>query len=74
MRSAIVTIAFFLTIPTFLFSLQQSGTVKGTVVDYHTREPLPGAAVMISGTTLGASADTLGRFAIQNVPVGLHNV
>jgi hypothetical protein len=72
-----ITAILFLTISlTFalLGSSQQNGAIKGTVVDYHSKEVLPGATVLVSGTTLGTNADSLGRFALQNVPVGLHNV
>lgn len=49
-----------------------SQTVRGTVVDYHTRIPIPGANVIIEETSplRGATSDTLGRFRITSVPVG----
>lgn len=49
-----------------------SQTVRGTVVDYHTRIPIPGANVIIEETNplRGSTSDTLGRFRITSVPVG----
>ena len=43
--------------------------VKGIVVD-ETGAPLPGAAIMISGTTEGVAADVNGHFFFPSVPVG----
>lgn len=41
----------------------QSGTISGTVVDSH-GVPIPGAYVMVDGTTQGAVTDMDGKFAI----------
>ena len=43
-------------------------TVTGQVIDSETGEAIPGAAVKVVGTTLGAATDVNGRFTIQNVP------
>lgn len=47
-------------------------TVRGTVVEAETNQPIPGANVVIinSEPLLGASTDVYGRFKIENVPVG----
>ncbi len=47
-------------------------TVRGTVLDNDTREPLFGASVIVVGTDplLGAGADVDGRFIIPQVPTG----
>jgi iron complex outermembrane receptor protein len=45
---------------------QGSGkTVKGTLVDATTKEPLVGGNVLIKGTTKGASADANGQYSIN---------
>lgn len=51
-------------------------TVRGTVVDSDTREPLIGATVVVPGTDplIGNSTDLDGRFLLNNVPVGRINV
>lgn len=49
----------------------QVGVVAGRVVAAGTREPLAGAVVRVAGTTLGASTDSLGRFVVRDVPVGI---
>ncbi len=52
----------------------QSGTIFGEVTDLATGETLPGATVMIQGTTIGTSTDIDGRFVLRRVPVGEHVV
>ncbi|MBK7260200.1 MAG: carboxypeptidase-like regulatory domain-containing protein [Ignavibacteriae bacterium] len=49
---------------------QGSGTVKGTVKDGQTGEPLPSANVSVVGTSLGAVTDVEGRYILRGVPVG----
>ncbi|HID30870.1 MAG TPA: hypothetical protein EYP19_12830, partial [Desulfobacterales bacterium] len=51
-----------------------AGTLVGTVEDRTNREPLPGAAVVILGCSMGATADSLGRFTIVGLPVGRYRV
>lgn len=45
---------------------QQAYRVSGQVVDDATGEPLPGAAVRISGTNTGTSAGADGRFVLES--------
>ncbi len=57
----------------FLFtaqSLMAAGTIKGKVFDRQTREGLPGASVLVKGTSIGASTDVNGAYTIHNVPAG----
>ena len=44
--------------------LQAQKTVTGTVVSNEDNLPVPGATVMIKGTTLGVNTDPDGRFSI----------
>ena len=53
---------------------QPVGTIKGQILDRENKQPVIGAAVMIKGTKLGASADANGNFAISNVTVGAYVV
>ena len=59
-------------------SAQPGTELKGNIVGevYHatTREPLPGANIIIVGTTIGAAADENGYFQIENIPVGRYSV
>ncbi len=49
-------------------------TIEGTIIDRDTQQPLPGANVILDGTTLGAATDIEGRFTISNVPAGSYSV
>jgi hypothetical protein len=51
-------------------------TVRGTVADKDTREPLIGAVVRIlaANPALGAVTDTEGRFVLKNVPIGRQQI
>lgn len=59
----------------FLFSLsvvfsQNTGTLKGKVIDIQTRSDLPFVNVIVVGTSIGAISDEDGVFIIKNVPLG----
>ncbi|MDZ7261908.1 MAG: TonB-dependent receptor [candidate division KSB1 bacterium] len=51
-----------------------TGKIAGTVIDKKTGEPLPGANVVIVGTTLGAATDINGKYTILYVSPGLYDV
>ncbi len=50
-----------------------AGTVKGTITDKQTKEPLTGATVQVAGSTQGAVADIDGNYTL-NVPDGVYNL
>ena len=47
-----------------------AGRITGTVTDASTGEALPGANVVIQGTSIGAATDLDGRYTIPNTPSG----
>ena len=50
-------------------------TIRGIVVDGDSKYPIPYATVKLAGTEgMGTTTDSLGRFAIRQVPVGRHTV
>lgn len=51
-----------------------TGTLSGKVLDKETGIPLPGAAILIEGTTVGAMADKNGAYEIYNLPAGGYDV
>ncbi len=53
-------VAFF--IAAFAFS---QGTITGTVMDGETNSPLPGASIVVEGTSNGTSTDFDGNFTIE---------
>ena len=68
----------FILIVLMLFSasglLFAQGMVAGRVVDANSGDYLPGANVMLEGTTMGAATDREGFFMISNVPEGSYNL
>lgn len=57
----------------FLFmtqSLLASGTIRGKVLDKETKTALPGANVLVKGTSIGAATDLSGSYAIPYAPTG----
>jgi len=60
----------------FITALQAgtTGKIKGKVVDGKTGDALPGANVLIAGTTMGASAGLDGFFIILNIPPGQYKL
>ena len=53
---------------------QSKGRVTGRVIDANTKEFLPGANVMIVGTSYGSATDRAGMYRIDNVPPGTYTM
>ncbi len=51
---------------------QKFGKITGIVSDADTGEPLPGANIVLTGTTLGAASDIDGNYVILRVPPGTY--
>ncbi|MBD3217222.1 MAG: TonB-dependent receptor plug domain-containing protein [candidate division Zixibacteria bacterium] len=71
--SFIVLILILILAPTAI-KAENPGIIQGTVTDMATGETLPGAAVSLIGTKIGAVTDADGRFIIRNVPAGTYSV
>ena len=65
-----LTIALFLSFCALDAHAQSTGVVQGRVVDASEGSPLPGANVVVEGTSIGTSTNTDGRFRLTNVPAG----
>ena len=59
---------------TSLFAQQESGQIHGAVVDSLTGEVLPGANVLLVGTSMGCSTDVDGNYVIYGVPSGSYKL
>ncbi|MBK7182689.1 MAG: carboxypeptidase-like regulatory domain-containing protein [Bacteroidetes bacterium] len=55
-------------------AFSQNSSIKGKVIDEKTGETLPGAVVLIQGTTTGSNTDLDGNFTIGNVAPGKYNL
>jgi hypothetical protein len=51
-----------------------TGKIAGVIRDKDTGEPLPGVAVVIQGTTMGAAANEKGEYFILNVTPGVYRL
>ena len=63
---------FLLALASSLTVQAQTGTIRGTIMDAKTNEPLIGASVLVEGTTNGAATDLDGNYVIQNVAAGTY--
>jgi len=63
-------------LPTHALQAQQSGSnaVEGRIVHAESGEPLRGAHVFLSGTTIGTVTNASGRFRIERIPPGGHRL
>ncbi|MDF2437371.1 MAG: hypothetical protein K0Q95_1747 [Bacteroidota bacterium] len=55
-------------------AISQNSAIKGKVIDEKTGETLPGATIMIDGSTTGGISDLDGNFTIPNVLPGVHKL
>ncbi|HQI50272.1 MAG TPA: TonB-dependent receptor, partial [bacterium] len=62
-----------LILPALLFGAE-TGKITGKVVDKETGEGLPGANVLITGTSMGAITDVDGKYVMLNVPAGVYSI
>ncbi|MCK5087454.1 MAG: carboxypeptidase-like regulatory domain-containing protein, partial [Melioribacteraceae bacterium] len=51
---------------------QGTGRISGQVTDSESGEFLPGANLLLQGTTIGAGADLEGSYRILNIPAGTY--
>jgi len=59
--------------PRDLFSAT-AAQIEGIVKDSQTGDPLPGANVVLAGTSMGTSTDIKGTYVIRNVPPGSYTI
>jgi outer membrane receptor for ferrienterochelin and colicin len=67
-------IILFLIVVTQLVLAGTTGKIIGVVTDKATGEPLPGANVVVEGTSIGAASDLSGTYIILNVPPGVYSL
>jgi hypothetical protein len=67
-------IAFIFLSFQFSFSEVNNGSVSGEVRDAVTKQPLPGANIVIAGTSLGTTCNEQGYYVIKNVQPGKYQL
>jgi len=70
-HTIIIKILLFIVLST---SLVYAATIRGTVTDADTGEPLPGANIILKGTYYGAASDVDGTYVIPNVSSGSYDL
>ncbi len=55
-------------------SIWAQPAITGTVTDEGTGDPVPGASVVLAGTTMGASTDASGRYELYGTPPGTYTL
>ena len=73
-RTRILLTFFTAFLLTMTLQAQTGGKISGKITDSRTSEPLPGANVVIEGTTIGSSSDLEGDYVILNVPPAVYTV
>lgn len=68
------TLLFFLLLTGKTFSQSKTGIISGEVRDAVTKQPLPGANILIDGTNLGSACDENGYFVIKNIAPGRYSL
>ncbi len=61
-------------IPGILSAQERNSSISGEIRDAVTKQPLPGATVLLLNTKIGTAADINGYFSIKNIPNGLYSV
>ncbi len=73
MQRRLLISIFLIMVPAFIFA-GTTGKIAGVVKDAESGSALPGANVIIVGSTLGAACDMNGEYFIINVPVGTYDL
>ncbi|MDA3893151.1 MAG: TonB-dependent receptor [Salinivirgaceae bacterium] len=72
MKKLTLTTFVIAILTTMAFSKNLTQTVRGTLIDYDSKLPLIGAAIMVPGSNpiIGTTTDVNGNFRLDNIPIG----
>ncbi len=68
----VLTLLFLVTLPYAAFA--QSGKLSGTITETNSKSPIPGATVLLQGTTTGAASDADGRYVVIGITPGTYTI
>ncbi len=68
------TIVFFMMLTSLPLHAAANATIQGSIKDAQTGDPLPGANIILVGTSMGAASDLKGNYIIQSVPPGSYTL
>ena len=60
--------------PAYAQDAVRAGSIQGSVIDGATRQPLPGAVIVVLGRGLDTLTGDRGGFVVAGVPAGLHRL
>ena len=66
--------AFVIIVSLTKLTIAQNSSIKGKVIDEKTGETLPGAVVVVKGTTIGSNTDFDGLFSIDHLIEGIYTL
>ena len=72
LRTGIIAVLFAVALS--VEALAATATIEGVVRDSQTGDGLPGANVILVGTSIGASTDINGKYTLRNVPAGSYTI
>lgn len=67
-----ILLSFLLLLP--VLHVLAQGSISGIVKDSQTAEPIPGANVVIKGTSIGSPTDLDGKYVIKNIEAGTYTL
>ena len=73
-KNIILLITFLLIFSNIQAQSSIYGSLNGTIIDADTKEPLPGANIIVMGTMLGTISDLKGNFSVRKIPPGKYNI
>jgi TonB-dependent receptor len=71
--TAFIVLILVAIVPGLAFA-QSAATISGKITDATNGSPLPGANVLLKGTSIGSSTDLNGNYSIPDVPTGSYTV
>jgi hypothetical protein len=72
----LLVFAFLFFVQTFIYSQEKhpAGQIKGKVLDYETKQPLPGVNIFIPDSGKGTASDINGMYQLNNLENGHYSV
>ena len=74
MKNLFLTCLFWTICCLSVLAQNKTQTIRGTVIDRVTRQPVVGASISVVGTTQGSISDVSGSFSIPNVSIGRRSI
>jgi iron complex outermembrane receptor protein len=68
-----IALAVILSVAVSLLGAQPTGGILGRVIERESQKPLPGAHVVLIGTTIGAATDQNGQFHFKGIQPGVYD-